>query len=64
MDINAFPGIRGQAGAPEALAELSLRAAAGSSLRGTGLQDRPRTAAVPRTSLPLISTSRPGSKSS
>ncbi|KIZ19223.1 ATP-grasp domain-containing protein [Streptomyces natalensis] len=29
VDINAFPGIRGQAGAPEALAELALRAAAG-----------------------------------
>ncbi|MFF4950461.1 RimK family alpha-L-glutamate ligase [Streptomyces chattanoogensis] len=27
VDINAFPGIRGQAGAPEALAELALRAA-------------------------------------
>ncbi|GES30892.1 alpha-L-glutamate ligase [Streptomyces angustmyceticus] len=25
VDINAFPGIRGQAGAPEALAELALR---------------------------------------
>ncbi len=45
--LNAFPGIRGQAGAPETLAELALRAAAaGSSVRGTGLQDRPRTAAV------------------
>ncbi|MEU9113634.1 alpha-L-glutamate ligase [Streptomyces sp. NPDC048483] len=27
VDINAFPGIRGQAGAPEALAELAVRAA-------------------------------------
>ncbi|MEU9118387.1 alpha-L-glutamate ligase [Streptomyces sp. NPDC048506] len=27
VDVNAFPGIRGQAGAPEALAELALRAA-------------------------------------
>ncbi|MFI9050746.1 RimK family alpha-L-glutamate ligase [Streptomyces sp. NPDC053427] len=27
VDINAFPGIRGQAGAPEALVELALRAA-------------------------------------
>ncbi|GAU67899.1 hypothetical protein SSP35_05_04660 [Streptomyces sp. NBRC 110611] len=27
VDINAFPGIRGQAGAPEALAELALRTA-------------------------------------
>ncbi|MFI9240723.1 RimK family alpha-L-glutamate ligase [Streptomyces sp. NPDC053079] len=30
VDINAFPGIRGQAGAPEALAALALRTAAGS----------------------------------
>lgn len=30
VDVNAFPGIRGQAGAPEALAALALhRAAAG-----------------------------------
>ncbi|MFD0385226.1 RimK family alpha-L-glutamate ligase [Streptomyces stramineus] len=29
VDINAFPGIRGQEGAPEALAELALRTAAG-----------------------------------
>ncbi|TSB15700.1 alpha-L-glutamate ligase [Streptomyces benahoarensis] len=29
VDINAFPGVRGQAGAPEALAALALRAAAG-----------------------------------
>ncbi|WP_327260738.1 alpha-L-glutamate ligase [Streptomyces sp. NBC_01232] len=29
VDINAFPGIRGQAGAPEALAALALRRAAG-----------------------------------
>ncbi|TJZ49519.1 alpha-L-glutamate ligase [Streptomyces piniterrae] len=29
VDINAFPGIRGQAGAPEALAELAVRVAAG-----------------------------------
>ncbi|WP_329458928.1 ATP-grasp domain-containing protein [Streptomyces sp. NBC_01497] len=28
VDVNAFPGARGQAGAPEALAELALRAAA------------------------------------
>jgi ribosomal protein S6--L-glutamate ligase len=27
VDINAFPGVRGQAGAPEELAELALRAA-------------------------------------
>ncbi|GAB7032040.1 alpha-L-glutamate ligase [Streptomyces sp. NPDC021749] len=27
VDVNAFPGIRGQAGAPEALAELALRTA-------------------------------------
>ncbi|MER0481507.1 alpha-L-glutamate ligase [Streptomyces sp. Edi2] len=33
VDINAFPGIRGQAGAPEALAQLALRTAA----RGRGL---------------------------
>ncbi|MEU4212949.1 alpha-L-glutamate ligase [Streptomyces sp. NPDC026206] len=30
VDVNAFPGIRGQAGAPEALAALALRTAAGS----------------------------------
>ncbi|MBB4893755.1 ribosomal protein S6--L-glutamate ligase [Streptomyces olivoverticillatus] len=29
VDINAFPGIRGQIGAPEALADLALRTAAG-----------------------------------
>ncbi|MFD9405954.1 RimK family alpha-L-glutamate ligase [Streptomyces sp. NPDC059989] len=29
VDINAFPGIRGQAGAPQALAALALRRAAG-----------------------------------
>ncbi|MGW7454259.1 ATP-grasp domain-containing protein [Streptomyces sp. NPDC054787] len=29
VDINAFPGIRGQSGAPEALAELALRRATG-----------------------------------
>ncbi|MEV7543706.1 alpha-L-glutamate ligase [Streptomyces sp. NPDC089915] len=29
VDVNAFPGIRGQAGAPEALAALTLRRAAG-----------------------------------
>jgi ribosomal protein S6--L-glutamate ligase len=29
VDINAFPGARGQAGAPKALAELALRTAAG-----------------------------------
>ncbi|MFE1175860.1 RimK family alpha-L-glutamate ligase [Streptomyces sp. NPDC058773] len=36
VDVNAFPGIRGQAGAPEALAELALRTAARTGLsRGT-----------------------------
>lgn len=29
VDINAFPGIRNQPGAPEALATLALRAAEG-----------------------------------
>lgn len=29
VDVNAFPGVRGQRGAPEALADLALRAAAG-----------------------------------
>lgn len=29
VDINAFPGVRGQAGAPEALAALALSRAAG-----------------------------------
>ncbi|MFJ6750037.1 RimK family alpha-L-glutamate ligase [Streptomyces sp. NPDC091266] len=33
VDINAFPGIRGQAGAPEALAELALRTASGAAIR-------------------------------
>ncbi|MEU8436683.1 alpha-L-glutamate ligase [Streptomyces sp. NPDC029216] len=31
VDVNAFPGIRGQAGAPEALAALALRRAAASA---------------------------------
>ncbi|MEU3403244.1 alpha-L-glutamate ligase [Streptomyces sp. NPDC006670] len=31
VDVNAFPGIRGQAGAPEALAALALRRAAGAA---------------------------------
>ncbi|WP_066956596.1 ATP-grasp domain-containing protein [Streptomyces lushanensis] len=35
VDINAFPGIRGQAGAPEALAALALRAAAGEAEAAT-----------------------------
>ncbi|MEU3353188.1 alpha-L-glutamate ligase [Streptomyces sp. NPDC037389] len=39
VDINAFPGIRGQSGAPEALAALALRTAAGSR--------RPRVPAAP-----------------
>ncbi|MFD0527211.1 hypothetical protein ACFQ1I_08035 [Kitasatospora arboriphila] len=29
VDVNAFPGIRGQAGAPEALAALATAAAEG-----------------------------------
>ncbi|MFD7503152.1 RimK family alpha-L-glutamate ligase [Streptomyces sp. NPDC059850] len=33
VDINAFPGIRGQAGAPEALAALTVRAAASGPVR-------------------------------
>ncbi|MET9643278.1 RimK family alpha-L-glutamate ligase [Streptomyces syringium] len=37
VDINAFPGVRGQRGAPEALADLALRTAAG--------RYRPRTLA-------------------
>ncbi|MEU5419640.1 RimK family alpha-L-glutamate ligase [Streptomyces sp. NPDC001407] len=36
VDVNAFPGIRGQRGAPEALASLALRAGAG-SYRARGL---------------------------
>lgn len=36
VDINAFPGIRGQAGAPEALAQLALRTAAGGRSLGAG----------------------------
>ncbi len=31
VDVNAFPGIRGQAGAPEALAALALRVGAAAS---------------------------------
>lgn len=38
VDINAFPGVRGQCGAPEALADLALRTAAG--------RHRPRALAV------------------
>ncbi|MFE6737606.1 ATP-grasp domain-containing protein [Streptomyces tubercidicus] len=38
VDINAFPGIRGQAGAPEALAALALRIAA--SGRATSADER------------------------
>ncbi|MEU8780786.1 alpha-L-glutamate ligase [Streptomyces sp. NPDC048637] len=34
VDINAFPGIRGQAGAPEALAALALRTAVSGRTRG------------------------------
>ncbi|MER5356240.1 alpha-L-glutamate ligase [Kitasatospora sp. NPDC002551] len=44
VDVNAFPGIRGQAGAPEALAALALRAAAAGS-RGSRPLPGPRTAA-------------------
>lgn len=33
VDINAFPGVRGQAGAPEALAALTVRAAARGPVR-------------------------------
>lgn len=40
VDINAFPGIRGQAGAPEALAQLALRTAAS----GRGLDTGERAA--------------------
>ncbi|MBW5481689.1 ATP-grasp domain-containing protein [Streptomyces bambusae] len=42
VDVNAFPGIRDQAGAPEALAALALRHAAGAA-------DVPGTPAVPGT---------------
>lgn len=35
VDINAFPGIRGQAGAPEALAALALRTASRSESRAS-----------------------------
>ncbi|MFE4828581.1 RimK family alpha-L-glutamate ligase [Streptomyces sp. NPDC056672] len=35
VDINAFPGVRGQTGAPEALAALALRAAAGEAEAAT-----------------------------
>lgn len=46
VDVNAFPGIRGQAGAPRALAALTLRAAAaGPGRRGPGTRPAP----APRT---------------
>ncbi|MFC9327868.1 RimK family alpha-L-glutamate ligase [Kitasatospora sp. NPDC057015] len=50
VDVNAFPGIRGQAGAPEALAALALRAAAGTTAprtpaAGPPAQTRGRTTA-------------------
>ncbi|MFH8679350.1 RimK family alpha-L-glutamate ligase [Streptomyces lydicus] len=35
VDVNAFPGIRGQAGAPEALAELALRTGARAGRRAS-----------------------------
>ncbi|MFE7564456.1 RimK family alpha-L-glutamate ligase [Kitasatospora sp. NPDC057500] len=43
VDVNAFPGIRGQAGAPEALAALALRVAAAGppSLPGSPSPGRP-----------------------
>lgn len=43
VDINAFPGIRGQAGAPEALAALALRTARGAPPRTPSLPYRPPT---------------------
>ncbi|MGW1794100.1 ATP-grasp domain-containing protein [Streptomyces tubercidicus] len=46
VDINAFPGIRGQAGAPEALAALALRTAASGRTRG---RTTDRTTAQPLT---------------
>ncbi|OEJ30645.1 ATP-grasp domain-containing protein [Streptomyces subrutilus] len=36
VDVNAFPGFRGQVGAPEALAALALHRAAGSGRGGSG----------------------------
>ena len=39
VDINAFPGIRGQAGAPEALAALTVRMATGQPAVGVPLQN-------------------------
>ncbi|MFB7476295.1 RimK family alpha-L-glutamate ligase [Kitasatospora sp. NPDC056184] len=44
VDVNAFPGVRGQAGAPEALAALALRAADAGPRRPPSLPG-PRTAA-------------------
>ncbi|MFF3596157.1 ATP-grasp domain-containing protein [Kitasatospora indigofera] len=56
VDVNAFPGIRGQAGAPEALAALALRAAAeGPAYRGTagtGLAGQPGLPGQPRAGTP------------
>ncbi|GGU71420.1 hypothetical protein GCM10010211_41280 [Streptomyces albospinus] len=42
VDINAFPGIRGQAGAPEALAALALRTAGAAGAAGGGPERRTR----------------------
>ncbi|MDJ0380004.1 alpha-L-glutamate ligase [Streptomyces sp. G-G2] len=47
VDINAFPGIRGQAGAPEALAALALRRAAGPRLVHRATAEAGATAAHP-----------------
>ncbi|MEU9234784.1 ATP-grasp domain-containing protein [Streptomyces subrutilus] len=42
VDVNAFPGFRGQPGAPEALAALALRRAAGSGSVGSGRAESDR----------------------
>ncbi|MFE0192405.1 RimK family alpha-L-glutamate ligase [Streptomyces sp. NPDC059008] len=59
VDVNAFPGIRGQAGAPEALAALTLRAAARTGRRAPEVSAKrssvegDRTQAAPSRNLPL-----------
>ncbi|MFJ9415223.1 RimK family alpha-L-glutamate ligase [Streptomyces sp. NPDC101227] len=50
VDINAFPGIRGQAGAPNALAELALRA--GGRAAGRAPRRKPDPAPVPLARIP------------
>lgn len=41
VDINAFPGVRGQSGAPEALVALALDRSASEANRSASEADRP-----------------------